>query len=43
MDDEVCPGVFALVWDVDIEHVWTCEGVWIRKQGPGGMRVGYTE
>jgi hypothetical protein len=24
------------VWDVDIEHAWTCKGVWIRKQGPGG-------
>ena len=20
VDDEVCPGVFGLVWDVDIEH-----------------------
>jgi hypothetical protein len=31
------------VRDVDIEHVWTCEGVWIRKQGRNGMREGYTE
>jgi hypothetical protein len=43
VDDEVCPCVFGLVRDVDIEHVRTFEEVWIRKQGPGGMREGYTE
>jgi hypothetical protein len=34
VDEEVGPSVFGLVRGVDIEHAWTCEEVWIRKQ-PG--------
>jgi hypothetical protein len=36
VDDEVCPGVFALVWDVDIEHAWTCQEVWMGSWASWG-------